>query len=39
MLVTVDVLELQRVVSKVANFNISHLHLVPPLGVTPYKFC
>jgi len=20
-------------------FNLPHLHLVPPLGVTPFKFC
>ena len=24
--------------SKVAIFNLSHLHLVPPLGVTPEEF-
>jgi len=25
--------------SKVANFNLPHLQLVPPLGVTPFEFC
>jgi len=26
--------------SKVANFNLPHLHLVPPLhGMTPFEFC
>jgi len=25
--------------SKVANFNLPNLHLVPPLGVTPMEFC
>jgi len=25
--------------SKVAYFNLPHLHIVPPLGVTPFKFC
>jgi len=25
--------------SKVANFNLPHLHLAPPLVVTPFKFC
>jgi len=24
---------------KVANFNLPHLHLVPPLGVTLFEFC
>ena len=24
---------------KVANFNLLHLHLAPPLGVTPFEFC
>jgi len=34
-LATFDVFELQRVVEsfKAANFNLSHLHLAPPLGV------
>ena len=25
--------------SKVANFNLPHLHLEPPLGMTPFEFC
>jgi len=25
--------------SKVTNFNLPHLHLAPPMGVTPFKFC
>jgi len=25
--------------SKVANFNLPHLHFAPPLGVTPVGFC
>ena len=25
--------------SKVTNFNLPHLHLAPPLGVTPLEFC
>jgi len=25
--------------SKVANFNLPHLHLAPPLGVTSFEFC
>jgi len=25
--------------SKVADFNLPHLHLTPPLGVTPMEFC
>jgi len=25
--------------SKVANFNLPHLHLALPLGVTPLEFC
>ena len=25
--------------SKVANFNLPHLHLAPPLRVTPFEFC
>jgi len=25
--------------SKVANFSLSHLHLAPPLRVTPFEFC
>ena len=25
--------------SIVANFNLPHLHLAPPLGVTPFEFC
>jgi len=25
--------------SKVANFNLPHLHLAPPLGVIPFEFC
>jgi len=24
---------------KVANFNLPHLHLAPPLGMTPFEFC
>ena len=24
--------------SKVADFNLPHLHLAPPLGVTPFEF-
>jgi len=24
---------------KVANFNLPHLHLAPPLLVTPFEFC
>jgi len=24
--------------SKVAHFNLPHLHLAPPLGVTPFEF-
>jgi len=23
----------------VTNFNVPHLHLAPPLGVTPFEFC
>jgi len=25
--------------SKVTNFNITHLHLVPPFGLTSFEFC
>jgi len=25
--------------SKVANFNLSHLYLAPPLGMTTFEFC
>jgi len=25
--------------SNVANFNLPHLYLVPPLQVTPFEFC
>jgi len=25
--------------SKVTNFNLPRLHLVPQLGVTPFQFC
>jgi len=25
--------------SKVANFNLPHLYLAPPLGMTPFEFC
>jgi len=25
--------------SKVADFNLPHLHLAPPLGTTPLEFC
>jgi len=27
-----------RYLSKVADFNIPHLHLAPPLGMTPFEF-
>jgi len=25
--------------STVANFNLLHVHLAPPLGVNPFQFC
>ena len=30
--------EIRRVLSKLANFDLPHLHLAPPLGVTPFEF-
>jgi len=40
-LATFDVFKLSIVsyLSKVANFNLPHLHLALPLGVTQYEFC
>jgi len=38
MLMTIDVFELQSYLSKVADFNLPQLHLVPHLGVTPFEF-
>ena len=29
----------QRFASKVANLQLPHLHLAPPLGVTPFELC
>jgi len=29
----------RKLLSKVVDFNLPHLHLVPPLGVTLFKFC
>jgi len=33
------VFELVSYLSKVTYFNLPHLHLVAPLGVTPFQFC
>jgi len=33
------VFQLERYLSKVANVNLPHLHVAPPLEVIPFEFC